>query len=66
MCFKFATIVKVMTSSNDHEIHFPRWTTAQAPTCFEYRHTPKNVLMFSASQMKNPMSTNDSGCRPRS
>ena len=59
MCFKIATIVKVMITGNDHELHFPRGTTAQAPTWFGYRHTPQNVLMFCASQMKNPMSTND-------
>jgi uncharacterized membrane protein YoaT (DUF817 family) len=31
---KFATIVKVMITSMDQELHFPRWTTAQAPTWF--------------------------------
>jgi len=58
MCYRFATIVKAMMTSKDQELHLPRCTTAQAPIWLGYLHTPKNVLTFSASQIKNPISTN--------
>lgn len=31
MCFRLATMVKVMMTSNDQELHLPMWTVAQAP-----------------------------------
>ena len=52
-------IVKVIMTNNDHELHLPTWTADQAPIWLGYLQIPKKVLMFSASQMKNPINTND-------
>jgi hypothetical protein len=55
MCFRFATMVKVMITSSDHELHLPTWTLVHVRIWSGYLQTPKNVLRFSASQMKNPI-----------
>jgi len=34
MCLRLATIVKVMITSSDHELHLPRLTIDQAPSWF--------------------------------
>src|SRR5690606_20185198 len=34
MCLRLATMVKVMITSSDHELHLLTWTTDQAPSWF--------------------------------
>ena len=53
-------MVKVITTSSDHELHLPTCTVDQAPIWSGYCQMPKKVLKFSASQMKKPISTNAS------
>ena len=50
-------MTKVMITSNDHELHFAMWTVDQTPSWCGYFQMPKNVAIFSASQMKKPIST---------
>src|SRR5882757_3341216 len=59
MCLRFATIVNVMITNRDHELHLPRCTTAQAPTWFGYLQTPKNVLEPISKLLKQ----NAQGCK---
>jgi hypothetical protein len=54
MCLRFATMVKIMMTSKDHELHLPMCTADHALSWFGDFHTSKEVRMVSASQMKKP------------
>jgi hypothetical protein len=32
MCLRFTTMVNVITTSSDHELHLPTWTAVHAPS----------------------------------
>lgn len=62
-CFNDATIRKLTITSKSHELTFPRCTRLHVSIWFGYFQAPKNVAIFSAIHIKNPMSTKESAKR---
>lgn len=59
-CFNEATMKKLTITSNNQELNLPTWTIFHPSVWFGYSHAPKNVAIFSAIQIKNPISTKES------